>query len=117
MEIIKNTYAEHIAEFRIIGALDTLQAPEFIETIRASITDTTKALILDCTEMPYLTSTGLRAIMILGQATKAINATMTLCGLSGLALEIFTTSGFSTIFPLAKDTEEARARADSALGA
>ncbi len=115
MDIVKQSQTEGITEFRIIGALDTLQAPVFIETIKAEITENTKALLLDCEEMPYLTSTGLRAIMILGQATKAINAPMIICGLSGLAHEIFTTSGFATIFPPAENIEEARARLNNSL--
>ncbi len=111
MELICLTSHPNVAEFQVMGALNTLESKYFIDTLQAAITDQTKAMIIDCTEMPYLTSTGLRAIMIVGQKMKAAQAEFIICGLQGLALEIYTTSGFASVFVPEADLEKARQRA------
>ncbi|MDD6088912.1 MAG: STAS domain-containing protein [Desulfovibrionaceae bacterium] len=97
-----------VPEFAIEGALDTLEAPRFIEILTQAVTSETKGLIVDCTEMPYLTSTGLRAFMIIGKAVMANGGKLIPCGLDGLALEIFCSSGFSQVFPPADTVSDAR---------
>ncbi len=115
MEIIRLSEHTTVPEFQICGALDTLSSQNFIETLQSAISNNTSALILDCSEMPYLTSTGLRAIMIVGQSMKSAQAEFIICGLSGLALEIYTTSGFATVFPPEADLEQARLRCKGLL--
>lgn len=111
MEITLNNPGSDLPEFSLDGALDTLEAQKFQETVLAEIRQPGKrGVIIDCTQMPYLTSTGLRSIMSIGKAARAGGGEMAICGLSGLALQIFTSSGFSKIFPPAEDLETARQR-------
>jgi len=109
MEIILTNPENPIPEFTVRGALDTLEAPKFQQAVLDGVAAVqAKGLIIDCTAMPYLTSTGLRAIMTIGKAMMASSGRMVLCGLSGLALEIFTSSGFAQVFPPAGTIDEAR---------
>lgn len=98
-----------IAEFRLEGALGTIEAQDFQETVMAVVrAPHTRGVIIDAGGMPYMTSTGLRAFMSIGKAARAAGGDMVVCGLGGLALEIFSSSGFSRVFPPADDVAAAR---------
>ena len=57
---------------------------------------------------PPTKSTGLRAFMTIGKIMKTAGGHMVPCGLSGLALEIYTSSGFAQVFPPAETLDDAR---------
>ena len=109
MQIILTNPGEAIAEFRLDGALDTMEAQNFLETVLGTVhVPGTRGVIIDATNMPYMTSTGLRAFMSIGKAIRAVGGEMVICGLGGLALEIFTSAGFNRVFPPASNIETAR---------
>lgn len=103
-----------IAEFRLEGSLDTLDAQQFKDAI-LPVLPTVRHAILDCTAMPYLTSTGLRAIMTVGKTLHAGQGRLILCGMDGLAKQIYTSSGFTQVFPLADDLQAAYALLENVL--
>lgn len=114
METTLTNPGSQTPEFTLDGALDTLEAEKFQTTVLSSLQQSgNHGVILDCTLMPYLTSTGLRSFMTIGKAARANGGDMVLVGLSGLAREIFTASGFSKIFPMADCVEDARQRLQS----
>ncbi|MCR5258820.1 MAG: STAS domain-containing protein [Desulfovibrio sp.] len=109
MNITLNNPGSPVPEFTVDGAIDTLEAPKFQETVLAGIAAVqAKDVVIECTAMPYLTSTGLRAFMTIGKTMKAAGGRMVPCGLSGLALEIYTSSGFAQVFPPAETLDDAR---------
>lgn len=114
MDVIHSNPGNPVAEVRIIGHLDTLEAPLLLEKV-TPIAETATVLILDCSEMPYLTSTGLRALMRLGKAVLAHQGKMIICGLDGLAKTIYTSAGFSQMFPPLDSIEDAREAAKEAV--
>lgn len=109
MEITVTNPQSPILECRVNGALDRLETQVFIDALKQAISPSTRGLILDCSAMPYMSSAGLRAIMIIGKKLMAQDARFVLCGLSGLALEIYTASGFSQVFAPVEGVDEARA--------
>ncbi len=109
MELTVTNPQGPILECRVAGALDRLETQAFIDALKQAIAPSTRGLILDCAAMPYMSSAGLRAIMIIGKTLMAQDARFILCGLSGLALEIYTASGFSQIFPPVESMDDARA--------
>jgi anti-anti-sigma factor len=109
MDITLTNPGSPVPEFTVAGALDTLEAPKFQEAVLSGAAAVqARDVVIDCTDMPYLTSTGLRAIMTIGKTMMAAGGRMVLCGLSGLALEIFTSSGFAQVFPPAQTLADAR---------
>lgn len=107
MEIVYVNPGEPVAEIKLIGHLDTLEAPALLEQVRP-VVENVSGLILDCSEMSYLTSTGLRALMNIGKAMLAKQGKMVVCGLDGLAKTIYLSAGFAQIFPPAETVEDAR---------
>lgn len=106
-------FAGHVLVYRVTAALDGLATADFQKELCAAIeAEKPQALVLACEDMPYLTSSGLRAIMTLGKMLMAGQGKLVLTGLDGLAAQIFTTSGFSTIFPVVADLAAAKAILD-----
>ena len=97
MTIEKNINAE-AASLKIIGRLDTTTAPELeaaIDGCAAGIKD----LVLDCSELEYISSAGLRVIL---KAQKLMNAqgTMKLTGVNETIMEVFDITGFADILTI-----------------
>ena len=83
---------------KIVGRLDTTTAPELEAAIDASAADT-KALVLDCSELEYVSSAGLRVIL---KAQKLMNAQgeMKLTGVNETIMEVFDITGFADILTI-----------------
>jgi anti-sigma B factor antagonist len=65
--------------------------------------------IVDLAEVPYVSSAGLRVLLIGAKAAKAAGTRLILAGLSPAVREVFDISGFSKIFTIESDLEGALA--------
>ena len=95
---IEKTITNSTATLKIIGRLDTTTAPELeaaIDGCAAGI----KELILDCGELEYVSSAGLRVIL---KAQKMMNAqgSMKLCKVNETIMEVFDITGFADILTI-----------------
>ena len=83
----------------INGKLDTTTAPQFKEVLIPSI-DEARQIELDLTKLSYISSAGLR-VLLLGQKTATANGvSMTLCGVSEEIKEILEMTGFVNILKI-----------------
>lgn len=62
MQICCTNPRDAVLECIVEGALNTLEVELFQETIQNAMDDTMTGLILECSQMPFLTSAGLRAV-------------------------------------------------------
>ena len=83
---------------KVGGRLDTTTAPELEATIKENIADVTK-LILDFSELDYLSSAGLRVLL---QAQKTMNkqGEMIIKNVNETINEIFEVTGFVDILTI-----------------
>ncbi len=83
---------------KVGGRLDTTTAPELEATIKENIADVTK-LILDFSELDYLSSAGLRVLL---QAQKTMNkqGEMIVKNINETIQEIFEVTGFSDVLTI-----------------
>ena len=97
MTIEKNITAT-TAELKIIGRLDTTTAPELEATIDGCV-EGIKELVLDCGELEYVSSAGLRVIL---KAQKLMNSqgTMKLTSVNETIMEVFDITGFADILTI-----------------
>ena len=95
---INKTIIGTAASLKIIGRLDTTTAPELEATIDGCIAET-KELVLDCSELEYVSSAGLRVIL---KAQKLMNAqgTMKLTHVNEAIMEVFDITGFADILTI-----------------
>jgi anti-sigma B factor antagonist/stage II sporulation protein AA (anti-sigma F factor antagonist) len=85
---------------RASGRIDLSNAEAFKDALSAALSRTKRALIIDLAGVDYISSAGLRSLMIAFKAGKANGKAFAVAALQPLLLEIFTISRFNLVFPL-----------------
>jgi len=81
------------------GRLDTTTAPKLQDVLIPAF-DETKEIMLDFSQLAYVSSAGLR-VLLMGQKTaKAKGASMTLTGVSAEIMEVFEMTGFADMLTI-----------------
>ena len=92
-----------IVKFSLNGRLDSNTAQDFLNVIMSNLGDKKESIIvLDCRELVYISSAGLRAMLTIKKRT---NSEMVLINLSPEVYEIFDVTGFAQIFDVAQVKE------------
>ena len=95
MNIIK-TYNEKELTVQVEGRIDTITAREFEKEIENEYGNF-DSLILDFKNLEYISSAGLRALVIIEKKLKPEGIPFTITNLNDTIDEIFTISGFDKI--------------------
>jgi anti-anti-sigma factor len=66
-------------------------------------------VIIDFSDVDYISSAGLRALLIIVKKAKSLGGALTLCGLKGSVREVMAVSGFDTILGAHAGVSEAAA--------
>jgi len=90
------------------GRLDSGSAGE-LEAVLPGRVQTTEKVVLDLSETPYVSSAGLRVLLIGAKAARGKGHKLVLTGLSDSVREVFDISGFSSIFAIEADVDSALA--------
>ena len=89
------------------GRLDVMGAPEIEASCKKLISEGTQRLLLDMASVEYISSAGLRSLLVLAKAMKASGGTLVLCSLTAAVREVMEISGFDNILSLAADRSAA----------
>lgn len=87
-----------IAKF--IGELDSSAAPKFNKELQPVIDAAEKNIVLDMTDLEYISSAGLRTLMMLAKNTTFKGGSISTIGIREEIREIFQLTGFDKIFNL-----------------
>ena len=82
------------------GRVDGSNAREFQIALEAVINDSSGGLILDCEELTYISSAGLRVFLLMARILQQSNRKFAICSLSPEIGQIFEISGFDKIIPI-----------------
>ncbi len=96
MEIIKSIHAAWPC-VTITERLDTMTAPE-LEKAGCDQLEEAAQMALDFSQLDYISSAGLRTLLILGKKAQAKGGSVVLCGASGMVKEILEESGINDFF-------------------
>ncbi|WP_300669658.1 STAS domain-containing protein [Desulfoluna sp.] len=88
------------------GRVDTSTAPELETYLKKTVDPAPKSLIVNLQGVKYISSAGLRVVLLIAKKLKASGGELVLAGLDGAVKEVFEISGFYSIFKIF-DTEEA----------
>lgn len=99
MEIAKKE-EKGLMVISVSGRLDTLTAQDFEKQCLGWLAEEKKNLVLDFSGLEYVSSAGLRCVLVVGKKAKANGNGLSLCGLTGLVQEVFSMSGFDSFFPV-----------------
>ena len=94
-----------IADERVDGA----NAREFQNELEAAIDENDHAVILDLQRLFYISSAGLRVILLTAKALGRREAKLVVCALSEPVREIFAISGFDKIISVHPSVPDAKA--------
>lgn len=91
------------------GRIDGVNARDFEEAMKAAISSDDSTVVIDLEGLSYISSAGLRVILLIAKALRKRNAELILCSLSDPIREVFEISGFDKIIPVHASREQALA--------
>jgi anti-anti-sigma factor len=111
MELNKERVGEaHVVT--VTGRLDGIYSTAFANQVGELITGQNPKILIDFTDVDFVTSAGLRAVLLLVKKAKAAGGTFALCGVNEQVREVLDISGFTAMFNI----HPARADGLAALG-
>ncbi len=95
--------------FELNGRLDAVSTPVAVAEIQAAIAAGTRRVLLDLSLVTFLSSSGLRALLLVRKDLLSRQGELRLCRLQPQVYEVFTLTGFTQVFAIHHDREEALA--------
>ena len=93
----------------VAGRLDGATAVTFEEAMSKAVAASGHGVVLDLAHVHYISSAGLRAIMVVAKQLKARQTPFAICELSPEVREVFAISGFDRVLRVAGTRAEALA--------
>ena len=98
-----------VLSVRVEGRIDGTNVRQFEETIRTAIEDGDRAVIMDFEQLVYISSSGLRAVLMTAKSLRRRDIGFVLCSLPGVVRAAFKTSGFDNIITIHPSKDDALA--------
>ena len=99
MEVII-THGSGEVTARLIGRLDTPAAQDITPQMNALAEEANGTIILDCTELAYISSSGLRIFITLRKAAAAKGGKIIVRNISNEIRSVFMMTGFLNLFEI-----------------
>ncbi len=103
----ETTKQENAIVIKVTGRMDAVTAPEFENACSPHVEAREKLLVADLSNLEYISSAGLRSILSTAKKMKANSGEIRFCNLNGMVQEVFSISGFSSMFTICETLEEA----------
>lgn len=97
MEVVIDRKGEETV-IKIKGRLDTNTARECEEKVLPEWKDPGVKICIDCSDLEYVSSAGLRLFLVLHKATAASKGALRLVGMRNEVRETFSLTGFNALF-------------------
>lgn len=94
--IIKEQNGEMVAAFE--GRLDTAAAPQTEKDLAPLMAASGKNIVLDCSKLEYISSSGLRLFLAVLKAVKPTGGHVYIEGMSDDIRSVFSMTGFTQLF-------------------
>lgn len=95
--------------FELSGRLDAVNTMAAIERVHTAIAAGARWVLLDMSQVHFLSSSGLRALLLVRKQLLAQSGELRLCALQPQVQEVFTITGFTQVFAIHGSREEALA--------
>jgi anti-sigma B factor antagonist len=103
---IREYKIDSILVIRLTGDLDSRSAPAAQEQILPSL-PADERILLDLTGVPFVSSAGLRTMLLIYRQAQVMNSSVALVGLSKELRDVLTATGFLGFFVVADTLSEA----------
>ena len=85
---------------RATGRIDSSNSREFHTGVEAVVTADDSAVVLSFEDVSYISSAGMRVILMTAKSLQSNGAKFVLCSMNDSIREVFTISGFDKIIPI-----------------
>lgn len=108
--MIESDWVEEVLVLALKGRLDSVNAGAVELQITDEIKRGANRLVLDFSEVPYVSSAGLRVVLVVAKRLKEVGGKLVLIGLTPSVHEVFGISGFLQILTVCEDRDAAMAK-------
>jgi anti-anti-sigma factor len=94
---------ERVGDVHVVtaeGRLDGIYSSAFANQVGELITGTNPKILIDFANIDFVTSAGLRAVLLLMKKAKASGGAFALCGVNAQVREVLDISGFAEMFSI-----------------
>ncbi len=89
------------------GRINGFNAMDFHNKLSAALNKQSKSVILDCEHLTYISSAGLRVILMAAKDLRKRGAKFSACSLAPTIMEVFVMTGFDRIIQIHDSLDEA----------
>jgi anti-anti-sigma factor len=89
--------AENVSVIRPQGRLDSNTSDEFERGLLKRIDDGDRLLVIDLSNVAFVSSAGLRAFLSVAKQVKAAGGNLTVCSLNAYVKQVFDVTGCTTL--------------------
>ncbi len=89
------------------GRMDTVSAPEFQQRMEELLDREGQGILMDFERLEYVSSAGLRSILIAAKKAKSLGGQVSCCSLQDMVKKVFDVSGFTGMLPVYDSLEDA----------
>ena len=100
MELTNKNSADQVIGI-LNGRLDTAAAQTFANDMKPLVDSADKHIVLDCTALEFISSSGLRLLLSLRKASIAANGKVTITNVQEAVKQVFVLTGFYSLFDFA----------------
>jgi anti-sigma B factor antagonist len=99
---------EDVQIFKITGKLDSYTSGDLGKQLMPSIESGNKKIIIDFSELDYISSAGLRTLLLAAKKIKQSEGKILLAELKEHITQVFQIAGFTAIFPIFPSVSKAK---------
>ena len=105
---ITSSLSEGVALVSVVGRVDSVVARDWELGVVAAVSEGGGRIVLDCSELSYMSSAGLRGLLVASKKADAEGGRIVVCGASDRIREILEVSGFVRFLKVFDTVDEAR---------
>lgn len=95
------TQAAEAINATLEGRLDTAASAQFATDMQPLLDNASKHIIMDCKNLEFISSSGLRLFLTIRKASIAAGGKVTICNVSENVKQVFVITGFYSLFEIA----------------
>ncbi len=92
---------------KVRGRMDAMTAPEFEQSCLEWIGQGESGLVVDLEGLEYMSSAGLRSILIVGKKLKSVGGSLSFSSLTPNVAHVFSVSSFASMFQVHDSLQKA----------
>ena len=114
---ISATPFDDVTAVTVKGRVDSTTADSLTTRLGELVKSGASRLVIDLKEVSYISSAGFRTLLLTARAVGQASGEMVLCGITGEMKRLFDLSGFSELFTILPNRDDALAKLRTADGA